>query len=103
LQWKTWDIAVNEAYQRRDNEVQAGARKFKCLNEVECGRESCLECGKEWSSFHDCLEDEKDGLRLYVEKAMADAVKRTVVSLLKRGNGSVRSVMLDSSNPMAVI
>lgn len=103
LQWKTWDIAVNEAYQRRDNEVQAGARKFKCLNEVECGRESCMECGKEWSSFHDCLEDEKDGLRLYVEKAMADAVKRTVVSLLNRGNSSVRSVMLDSSNPMAVI
>lgn len=103
LQWKAWDTAVNDAHERRDTEVLAGARKFKCLNEPECGRESCLECGKGWTSFHDCLEDEKDGLRLYVEKAMADAIKRTVVSQLNIGNGSVHSAMLALSKRMDVI
>ena len=78
LQWKEWETAINEAYQRHNNMIQENARTFKCENLEECGRESCLECGKEWAPFHDCLKDEKDGLRLYVEKAMADAVKRTV-------------------------
>jgi hypothetical protein len=48
------------------------------------------------------LKDEKDGLRLYVEKAMADAVKRTVMSC-EEVNGSVRVVMLGSSSRMGVI
>jgi len=81
LQWNDWDRAINEAYQRQHNPIQENARTFKCHNATECGRESCLECGKEWAPFHDCLKDEKDGLRLYIEKAMADAVKRTVTPL----------------------
>jgi hypothetical protein len=102
LQWKVWEAVIYEAYQRRYNGVQEGARTFKCLNDTECGRESCLECGKEWTSFHDCLKDEKDGLRLYVEKAMADAVKRTVTLSKDRTNSSARGAMLDSSSRMDV-
>ena len=78
LEWKRWIIAINAAYQRQSSGIEDGARTFKCLNASECGRESCLVCSKEWAPFHDCLKNEKDGLRLYVEKAMADAVKRTV-------------------------
>jgi hypothetical protein len=79
LEWKEWDKAINESYQRQSNTIQENARTFKCNNLLSCGRESCLECLKEWAPFHDCLKDEKDGLRLYIEKAMADAVKRTVL------------------------
>ncbi|BFZ62929.1 hypothetical protein YB2330_004041 [Saitoella coloradoensis] len=50
--------------------------RFRCQNS-DCSRDSCLECGREWFPFHRCFEEEGDGLRLYVEKAMADAVKRT--------------------------
>lgn len=78
LEWKRWSGSINAAYGRRNNILLDGSRTFKCRNIVECGRESCLQCSKEWAPFHDCLKDEKDGLRLYVEKAMADAVKRTV-------------------------
>jgi hypothetical protein len=102
LEWKEWTKSVNEVYQRRYGGYQEGARSFKCPNkDGDCGRESCLECGKEWAPFHDCLKDEKDGLRLYVEKAMADAVKRTVMKC-EEVNGSVRVVMLGSSNRMGV-
>lgn len=79
LEWKEWDKAINDSYQRQSDTIQENARTFKCNNLFSCGRESCLECLKEWAPFHDCLKDEKDGLRLYVEKAMADAVKRTVL------------------------
>jgi hypothetical protein len=83
LEWKDFKRSVNDVYQRRYGGIQEGSRSFNCLNtDGDCGRESCLECGKEWAPFHDCLKDEKDGLRLYVEKAMADAVKRTVHSHL---------------------
>ena len=78
LQSKKLNRIITEAYQRQQTTSEEGSRIFKCLNTVECGRESCTECGKEWAPFHDCLRDEKDGLRLYVEKAMADAIKRTV-------------------------
>ena len=78
LQWKEWQTSVANAYQRRHTKTELGARVFRCENKEECGRESCILCAKEWAPFHDCLQDEKDGLRLFVEKAMADAVKRTV-------------------------
>ena len=81
FEWKGWDSLINSSHEKFYGRFEDGARTFKCLNRVECGRESCRECGKEWAPFHDCLKDEKDGLRLYVEKAMADAVKRTVNSL----------------------
>lgn len=49
---------------------------FRCAG--RCGRESCVECTKEWTPFHRCYEKEEDGVRIFVERAMADAVKRTV-------------------------
>ena len=80
FEWKELNTVINGSYQRIHGGIPNGARTFKCQNVNACGRESCIECGKEWAPFHDCLKDEKDGLRLYVEKAMADAVKRTVPS-----------------------
>jgi hypothetical protein len=50
---------------------------FKCQN-PDCGKTSCLSCNRESRPFHKCYEREQDSLRLFVEKAMADAVKRTV-------------------------
>ena len=85
FEYKDWEKMMNSSYQKfyDGGGLQENARTFKCRNENNCGRESCLECCKEWAPFHDCLKDEKDGLRLYVEKAMADAVKRTVSLFLK--------------------
>ncbi|KAM0752263.1 hypothetical protein T439DRAFT_379352 [Meredithblackwellia eburnea MCA 4105] len=43
-----------------------------------CGRQSCVNCQRVYvDGLHRCFEDEKEGLRLAVEKAMSDAVKRT--------------------------
>ncbi|ORY07591.1 hypothetical protein K493DRAFT_251010 [Basidiobolus meristosporus CBS 931.73] len=47
-----------------------------CQN-PRCGKCSCLACGQEHKPLHRCHEKEQDKLRLYVEQAMADAVKRT--------------------------
>ncbi|KAK9695999.1 hypothetical protein K7432_012696 [Basidiobolus ranarum] len=47
-----------------------------CQN-PRCGKCSCLSCGHEHKPLHRCHEKEQDKLRLYVEQAMADAVKRT--------------------------
>ena len=103
FEWKKLNKVIDVSYQRIHGAIPNGARTFKCQNLNTCGRESCIECGKEWAPFHDCLKDEKDGLRLFVEKAMADAVKRTVhfhyVPLL---TVSVRSVTLASSRWMGV-
>ncbi|KAK4703167.1 hypothetical protein P7C70_g3050, partial [Phenoliferia sp. Uapishka_3] len=42
-----------------------------------CGRQSCITCQRVYvEGFHRCYEDEKEGMRLAVEKAMSDAVKR---------------------------
>ncbi|KAF8243320.1 hypothetical protein K440DRAFT_664172 [Wilcoxina mikolae CBS 423.85] len=49
---------------------------FRCYN-PRCSRESCILCSKEWAPFHKCYEREEDAVRIFVEKAMADAVKRT--------------------------
>ncbi|CAG8564807.1 10844_t:CDS:2 [Paraglomus brasilianum] len=49
---------------------------FRCLN-PECGKVSCLLCNRESRPHHKCYEKEQDSLRLYVERAMAEAVKRT--------------------------
>ena len=104
FEWKQLNIVINASYQRIHCTIANGARTFKCQNVDECGRESCIECGKEWAPFHDCLKDEKDGLRLYVEKAMADAVKRTVPSSqLSRLTTSARNVMSGSLKWMVVI
>lgn len=52
--------------------------RFVCRN-PECGLASCTLCDKAWPSTasHNCVEDEKEKLRLFVELAMAEAVKRT--------------------------
>ncbi|KAK9375470.1 uncharacterized protein V1513DRAFT_442083 [Lipomyces chichibuensis] len=49
---------------------------FHCKNPA-CLRTSCTECQKEFLPFHKCYEDEESRMRVYIEKAMADAVKRT--------------------------
>ena len=44
--------------------------------EGSCGKLSCLVCFKEWKEgVHRCFEDD-DGLRLAMEKAMSEAIKR---------------------------
>lgn len=49
--------------------------RFKCEN-AECGRPSCLNCGKEWIDVHICNESSLTALRTQVEQAMSLAVKR---------------------------
>ncbi|KAI0241054.1 hypothetical protein L0F63_006850 [Massospora cicadina] len=43
----------------------------------DCGKLSCRLCFQQCLPSHRCLENERDALRLKVEQAMADAVKRT--------------------------
>ncbi|CAG8764574.1 26380_t:CDS:2, partial [Dentiscutata erythropus] len=49
---------------------------FKCQN-PDCAKSSCMLCNRECRPFHKCYEQEQDSLRLFVERAMAEAVKRT--------------------------
>ncbi len=49
---------------------------FKCQS-AHCGRQTCVHCNKEFNPFHRCYEEETDGMRLHIEAAMANAVKRT--------------------------
>lgn len=72
-----WDMKADLeiAYQRVSKSRRSNV--FTCKNE-ECKTLTCLECHRPVRGLHTCWEKETDGLRLYVEKAMADAVKRTV-------------------------
>ncbi|KAG2228520.1 hypothetical protein INT48_007793 [Thamnidium elegans] len=74
--WIMWDIKndLEIAYQRVST-ARRGAL-FKCRNSA-CNTLTCLQCRRPVRGAHTCWEKETDGLRLYVEKAMADAVKRT--------------------------
>ncbi|RHZ49019.1 hypothetical protein Glove_535g42 [Diversispora epigaea] len=71
---KSWiediDNIIRRVKRRRRGNV------FKCQN-PECSKSSCLTCNREHKPFHKCYEQEQDNLRLFVEKAMAEAVKRT--------------------------
>lgn len=67
---KHWQDAVRRVQLKRRGTL------FKCRNE-RCKRESCIRCSKEWTAFHKCFEKEEDSVRIHVEKAMANAVKRT--------------------------
>lgn len=49
--------------------------RFKCQS-PECGRASCLSCGKAWVDVHVCHESSLVALRTQVEQAMSMAVKR---------------------------
>lgn len=50
--------------------------KFICQSPL-CGRNSCLSCNTEWHDIHICHESARTALRVAVERAMADAIKRT--------------------------
>lgn len=72
-----WDIASDlEMAYKRLIKTRRGM-VLKCKN-PECKIDTCLQCQRPFRGLHKCWEKEADGLRLYVEKAMADAVKRTV-------------------------
>ncbi|KAL7753690.1 hypothetical protein RI367_000621 [Sorochytrium milnesiophthora] len=60
----------------------AGVRKlsptFLCRR-PSCGKRSCQDCMREYRPFHSCYADDEktaDNLRLFVERAMSEAVKR---------------------------
>ena len=61
----------------RSKAARRRSTRFVCRNR-SCGLGSCVVCAKAWPSMivHSCVEDERDQLRLYVEQAMADAIKR---------------------------
>ncbi|KAF2805492.1 uncharacterized protein BDZ99DRAFT_106216 [Mytilinidion resinicola] len=50
--------------------------RFTCAAPA-CARSSCLTCLAEWHDIHICHESSKTALRTSVERAMADAIKRT--------------------------
>jgi hypothetical protein len=55
---------------------QSGA-SFRCRR-PGCGQASCMLCGRNWYAGHRCAEaDGAMGLRLAMERAMSDAIKRT--------------------------
>ncbi|KAI9006684.1 hypothetical protein CLU79DRAFT_548999 [Phycomyces nitens] len=71
-----WDLESDmRLVYDRIAQVRRG-KAFKCRNPA-CAKLSCLVCMRSIRGLHNCTEQEQDGLRLYVEKAMADAVKRT--------------------------
>ena len=72
-------VSLHRHWQNAVRRIQLKRRGtlFKCRNE-RCKRESCIRCSKEWTAFHKCFEKEEDSVRIHVEKAMANAVKRTV-------------------------
>ncbi|KAG0934302.1 hypothetical protein G6F57_008878 [Rhizopus arrhizus] len=71
-----WDLSSNlEIAHQRLIRTRRG-RVLHCKN-PECNTVTCLQCQRPFRGLHQCYEKETDGLRLYVEKAMADAVKRT--------------------------
>ncbi|KAG0125275.1 hypothetical protein HOY82DRAFT_572176 [Tuber indicum] len=78
IQWILSLTAFREHVEKSIGRIQRKRRGnfFRCGN-ARCGRDSCLECGREWAPFHKCYEKEEDSVRIYVEKAMADAIKRT--------------------------
>ncbi|KAF1998818.1 hypothetical protein P154DRAFT_244740 [Amniculicola lignicola CBS 123094] len=50
--------------------------KFQCLD-PKCGRPSCLTCSAPWHDPHVCYSSQATSLRLTLERATTDAIKRT--------------------------
>ncbi|KAL6711047.1 hypothetical protein ACN47E_006922 [Coniothyrium glycines] len=50
--------------------------RFQCLSPT-CGRSSCLACSLPWHDPHTCFSSQLTSLRLTLERATTDAVKRT--------------------------
>ncbi|KAH7099906.1 hypothetical protein BKA62DRAFT_273958 [Auriculariales sp. MPI-PUGE-AT-0066] len=71
LRWIRADAGAREVAARR-----RGTR-FVCRNPA-CSLGSCIVCSKAWPSnvAHNCVEDERERLRLMIETAMTNAVKR---------------------------
>lgn len=65
---------VNAAV-RRINLKRRGLR-FTCLSPA-CGRSSCLSCSAPWHDPHSCFTSQLTSLRLAIERATTDAIKRT--------------------------
>jgi hypothetical protein len=77
ISFNQWDLESDlEIAYARVAKSRRGAL-FTCQN-PQCRTITCLDCNRPVRGAHKCWEKETDGLRLYVEKAMADAVKRTV-------------------------
>lgn len=96
FKWCQWDIQsdLEVAHARVAKSRRGGL--FTCQNK-NCRTVTCLDCFRPVRGSHTCWEKETDGLRLYVEKAMADAVKRTVSTGLIRyivSNGEIVSKLL---------
>ncbi|KAF1979989.1 hypothetical protein BU23DRAFT_548205 [Bimuria novae-zelandiae CBS 107.79] len=53
--------------------------RFQCLSPA-CGRLSCLSCSAPWHDPHTCYSSQLTSLRLTLERATTDAVKRTCPS-----------------------
>ncbi|KAG9253199.1 uncharacterized protein F5Z01DRAFT_658132 [Emericellopsis atlantica] len=66
---REWDAAITRHRRRRRGQ------KFTCQS-PECGRPSCLTCGKSWKDVHVCNESSLVALRTQVETAMSLAIKR---------------------------
>lgn len=50
--------------------------RFNCLSPT-CGRASCLSCSAPWHDPHECYSSQLQSLRLTLERATTDAIKRT--------------------------
>ena len=57
-------------------------RPLLILNCKLCRRSSCVACHSEWTPLHICHEHEQESFRLFVEKAMSNAMVRTVTFLV---------------------
>ena len=62
--------------------------RFQCLSPA-CGRSSCLSCSAPWHDPHTCYSSQLTSLRLALERATTDAIKRTcpkcAMSFVKSG------------------
>jgi hypothetical protein len=68
-------IAPFRSALRRVHLKRRGLR-FQCLS-PSCGRASCLSCSLPWHDPHTCFSSQLTSLRLTLERATTDAVKRT--------------------------
>jgi hypothetical protein len=68
-------FAPIQAALRRIHLKRRGFR-FQCLS-PSCGRASCLSCSTPWHDPHSCYSSQLTSLRLTLERATTDAIKRT--------------------------
>ncbi|KAI8371358.1 uncharacterized protein BYT42DRAFT_501423 [Radiomyces spectabilis] len=79
---RQWDPSndLKEAYEQIL--FQRRGTAFRCGN-PECRKLTCLQCHREMRGIHKCRENNVDNLRLYVERAMDNAIKRTVSEIMR--------------------